>query len=217
MHDEMGFETVLTAYGLTECCGVVTMCRQGDSAETIANTSGRAIPGVEVEVQDEEGNEVPRGDAGEIMVRGYNVMQGYFNDEEKTAETITDEGWLHTGDIGVMDDDGNVNITDRKKDMYIVGGFNAYPAEIENLILENEDIVHVAVIGVPDERLGEVGAAYLVLREGAELTSEDVISWCRANMANFKVPREVHFVDELPRNATGKVLKYELREEHGGE
>lgn len=215
MHDELGCETVLTAYGLTECCGVVTMCRQGDSAETIANTSGRAIPDVEVQVQNEAGDELPRGDAGEIMVRGYNVMIGYFEDSEKTAETINDAGWMHTGDIGVMDGAGNIQITDRKKDMYIVGGFNAYPAEIENLLHQNTDIVHAAVIGVPHERLGEVGAAYLVLRDGASMTSDDVVSWCRENMANFKVPREVHFVDELPRNATGKVVKYQLRQQHG--
>lgn len=215
MHDELGCETVLTAYGLTECCGVVTMCRQGDSAETIANTSGRAIPDVEVQVQNESGDELPRGDAGEIMVRGYNVMLGYFEDADKTAATVNESGWMHTGDIGVMDDAGNIQITDRKKDMFIVGGFNAYPAEIENLLHQNTDIVHAAVIGVPHERLGEVGAAYIVLRDGAAMTSDEVISWCRENMANFKVPREVHFVAELPRNATGKVVKYQLRKMHG--
>jgi acyl-CoA synthetase (AMP-forming)/AMP-acid ligase II len=129
---ELGFETVLTAYGLTEATGVVTMCRDGDDAETIATTSGRAIPDVEVRIVDDSGAEVARGEPGEIVVRGYNVTQGYLDDPDATAEAIDADGWLHTGDIGVMDDRGYLDITDRKKDMFIVGGFNAYPAEIEN-------------------------------------------------------------------------------------
>ena len=206
MEKDLGFETVITAYGLTECTGVATMCRQDDDPETIATTSGRAIPDVEVVVADD----------GEILVRGYNVMQGYFEDPEQTAEAIDAEGWLHTGDIGEMDDRGYLKITDRKKDMFIVGGFNAYPAEIENLMLANDTIASVAVVGAPDERLGEVGVAYVVPRTGATVDPDELIAWCRDRMANYKVPRRVVVVDALPLNASGKVLKYELRERARG-
>ncbi|MBT8468041.1 MAG: FadD3 family acyl-CoA ligase [Deltaproteobacteria bacterium] len=212
MKDELGFETVITAYGLTESCGVVTMCRLDDDPETIATTSGRAIPDVEVRIIDNDGNPVPVDQPGEIVVRGYNVMKGYFDAGEETTKAIDDEGWLHTGDIGTMDERGYVKITDRLKDMFIVGGFNAYPAEIENTLLQMPGMGEVAVIGVPDDRLGEVGMAFVVPAPGQELTADTVISWSRKNMANFKVPRRVEIVDALPRNATGKVVKFELRE-----
>ncbi len=212
MRDRLGFETVITGYGLTEACGIATMCRHDDDPETIANTSGRAIPGVEVQVVDDDGNEVPRNEPGEVVVRGYNVMRGYFEATEETAQAIDAAGWLHTGDIGVMDERGYVRITDRKKDMFIVGGFNAYPAEIESLMLRHPAIAQVAVVGAPDERLGEVAWAFVVRKPGAELDADQLISWCRDEMANFKVPRNVEFCDELPMNATGKVLKFELRD-----
>ena len=212
MRDELGFDTVLTAYGLTESCGVVTMCREGDAAELIANTSGRAIPGVEVRCVDKQNNELARGEAGEIVVRGYNVMTGYFENEEETKKNIDSEGWLHTGDVGVMDDQGNIRITDRIKDMFIVGGFNCYPAEIENSLAAHNDIAQVAVIGIPDERMGEVAMACIVKNEGSALTEEEVVAWSRENMANYKVPRRVKFFQELPLNATGKVQKFILRD-----
>jgi len=212
MHDELGFETVITGYGLTECCGIVTMCRFDDDPETIATTSGRAIPGVEVRCIDPEGREVPRGEPGEVVVRGYNVMKCYFDDPAATAETIDADGWLHTGDVGVMDERGYLRITDRIKDMFIMGGFNCYPAEIENLMLSNTELAQVAVIGVPDERMGEVGMAFVVPVPGRQPTPEDIIAWCREHMANYKVPRYVEIVDELPMNASGKVMKYVLRE-----
>ena len=212
LRDELTFETVITGYGLTETCGIATMCRFDDDPETIATTSGRAIPDVEVLVFDEAGKEVPRGEPGEIVVRGYNLMVGYFDDPEETAATIDQEGWLHTGDIGIMDERGYLRITDRTKDMFIVGGFNAYPAEIENLMLRNDQIAQVAVVGVPDGRLGEVGMAFVVSRPNASPDPDTLLSWCRAEMANFKAPRYVVIVDELPLNATGKVLKFELRE-----
>ncbi len=212
MRDELGFDTVITGYGLTEACGIATMCRHDDDPETIAETSGRAIPGVEVQVVDGEGREVPRGEPGEVVVRGYNVMQGYLDDPEQTAETIDRDGWLHTGDIGVMDDAGYLRITDRKKDMFIVGGFNAYPAEIENLLLAHGKLAQAAVVGVPDERLGEVGMAYVVPKSGETVDPDEVIAWAREQMANYKAPRYVEVVDSLPLNASGKVLKYELRE-----
>ncbi len=161
MRDELGFGTVLTAYGLTESCGTVTMCRRSDPAEIVAATSGRAIPGLEVRAV-AEGTEVPPGEPGEIVVRGYTVMSGYWGNEEATAEAIDGDGWLHTGDVGVLDTAGNVTITDRVKDMYVVGGFNAYPAEIEAILRGNDAVAQVAVVGVPDERMGEVGCAYVV-------------------------------------------------------
>ncbi|MFJ4784460.1 FadD3 family acyl-CoA ligase [Streptomyces sp. NPDC088794] len=205
LRGELGVGTVLTAYGLSEASGIVTMCRRGDPPEVIASTSGRAIPGTEVKV------DAAPGEPGEILVRGFNVMRGYYEDEAATAEAVTPDGWLRTGDVGVLDGAGNLRITDRIKDMFIVGGFNAYPAEIEQLLGLHADVADVAVIGVPDARLGEVGKAYVVRRAGAVTTGEDLIAWARREMANYKVPRTVEFVAGLPRNASGKVLKRELR------
>ena len=216
MKDELGFETVITAYGLTESCGVVTMCRLDDDAETIATTSGRAIPDVEVRIIDSSGRPLPPNEPGEIVVRGYNVMKGYLDAPEETRKAIDEDGWLHTGDIGTLDERGNIKITDRLKDMFIVGGFNAYPAEIENTLLKMPGVGEVAVIGVPDERLGEVGMAFIVPAPGQSLTPDAVIRWSRERMANFKVPRRVEVLDALPRNATGKVVKFELRERARG-
>jgi acyl-CoA synthetase (AMP-forming)/AMP-acid ligase II len=205
LKSELKIDTVLTAYGLSEASGIVTMCRRGDAAQVIASTSGRAIPDTEIRV------EAALGSPGEVLVRGFNVMQGYFEDPDATATVLDADGWLHTGDIGVLDDAGNLRITDRIKDMFIVGGFNAYPAEIEQLLGLHPDVADVAVIGVPDGRLGEVGKAYVVRRAGAVLTADDLIAWSRREMANYKVPRVVEFVGELPRNASGKVVKGELR------
>jgi HIP---CoA ligase len=221
MGDELGFTTVLTAYGLTESCGTVTMCRRSDPPEIVARTSGRAIPDLEVRVV-ADGQEVPTGEPGEIVVRGYTVMSGYWSNPEATAEAIDTDGWLHTGDIGVMDAQGNVRITDRVKDMYVVGGFNAYPAEIEAILRGNEAVAQVAVVGVPDQRMGEVGCAYIVPASGmpsgetdeADALGRAILSWSRDAMANYKVPRGVVLVDTLPVNASGKVLKRELRERH---
>jgi acyl-CoA synthetase (AMP-forming)/AMP-acid ligase II len=209
MRDRLGFETVVTGYGLTESSGIATMCRHDDDPKTIATTSGRAIDDVEVIVVDDDGSELDPGEPGEILVRGYNVMLGYLDDPEQTAEVIDAEGWL--GDIGVMDKRGYVAITDRKTDMFIVGGFNAYPAEIENILVAHESVADAALVGVPDKRLGEVGMAWVVPAAGTEPTSDDLRKWCREEMANYKVPRFFQFVDSLPLNASGKVLKYELR------
>jgi acyl-CoA synthetase (AMP-forming)/AMP-acid ligase II len=205
------FETVITAYGLTESTGVATMCRADDDAEIIATTSGRAIHDVEVRIVDDANVEVPTGDPGEIVVRGYNVMQGYFEEPEQTAEAIDADGWLHTGDVGTMDAEGNIKITDRKKDMFIVGGFNAYPAEIEASLLRHPGVAMVAVVGIPDERMGEVGMAFVVPKAGVTVAADEIIAWSREQMANYKAPRRVAVVDALPLNASGKVLKHELR------
>jgi len=212
MRAELGFETIVTGYGLTEATGIATMCRHDDDPETIATTSGRAIPDVEVQVVDEKGVEVPRGEPGEIVIRGYNVMKGFIHDPQATAEAIDADGWLHTGDVGVMDGHGYVRITDRTKDMFIVGGFNAYPAEIENMVNEHPAVGSVAVVGVPDARMGEVGYAFVIPRLNANIEPDELIAWCREKMANYKVPRYVEIVDAFPLNASGKVLKFELRE-----
>lgn len=211
MYDELGFDRVLTAYGMTECT-TITSCLPGDPAELVARSCGKAIPGLEVIIADEKGREVRRGETGEVRVRGYGVMLAYLDDERATAETIDADGWLHTGDIGTMDADGYVQITDRKKDMYISGGFNCYPAEVEKLLADHPAIATVAVVGVPDERMGEVGCAYIILRPNRTATEAEILGWARENMANYKIPRSIIFRDELPTNASGKILKTELRQ-----
>ena len=212
MRAQLGFETVLTGYGLTESCGFAALCRSGDDAETIATTSGRAMPGVEIRIADTNGDALPTGATGEILIRGYNVMQGYFGQQGASSEAVDDEGWLHTGDLGTLDERGYLRITDRIKDMFIVGGFNCYPAEIERLFSAHPAVAQVALVGVPDERLGEVGHAYVVLRSGEHASPEELTDWARKNMANYKVPRHLTLVDQLPVSAAGKVLKYRLRE-----
>ncbi|MBB2991800.1 acyl-CoA synthetase (AMP-forming)/AMP-acid ligase II [Mycolicibacterium iranicum] len=205
VHEELPFQTLATGYGLTEA-GTVTLSRPGDSFEDIATTAGVACDGVEMRIAAD----------GEVLVRGYTVMQGYLDDPAATAETIDADGWLHTGDLGTVDDAGRLRIVGRKKDMFIVGGFNAYPAEIEGFLLEHPDVAQAAVIGVPDERLGQVGKAFIVAQRhaghgGGQLSAEGLIAWCRDRMAGFKVPRYVEFLDELPLNATGKVMKDKLQ------
>ena len=196
----LGIDQVVTAFDMTEAV-VATMCREDDSAETVATTCGRPIPGMEAAI----------GDNGELLLRGEFVMLGYLDDPRATAEAIDADGWLHTGDIGTLDEHGNLTITDRLKDMYICGGFNVYPAEVEQALMRLEGVRDVAVIGVPDERMGEVGRAFVVVAAGSTTGAEDVLAFARERLANFKVPREVELVDALPRNLGGKVLKNELR------
>lgn len=210
IREELGMKDIITAYGMTECVNI-TSCVPGDSAETIAQTCGCAMPGNEVIVAGADGKEVARGEAGEIWVRGQGVMLGYLDDLVATSDAIDAAGWLHTGDVGTMDDRGYVRITDRLKDMYISGGFNVYPAEVEKLLASHPAIAMAAVVGVSDDRMGEVGKAFIVLRPDARACEEELIAWSRANMANYKVPRGFSFVEELPRNASGKVLKTALR------
>jgi acyl-CoA synthetase (AMP-forming)/AMP-acid ligase II len=212
MREKLGFENVVTGYGLTEAHGIATMCRHDDDAETIAKTSGRAIPGVEVRLVGDDGNEVATGSPGEVVVRGYNLMKGYLDDPAATAEAIDADGWLHTGDIAVADAAGNIDITDRMKDMFIVGGFNAYPAEIERAMTAHPAVAAVAVVGVPDQRLGEVGMAFVIAATGTTIDNDELIAWCRERMANYKVPRYIEVVAALPLTASGKVLKYDLRD-----
>lgn len=201
MREELGIDQVVTAFGMTEAV-VVTMARDGDDAELVATTCGRAIPRMETRI------DAPTpGEAGELLVRGDFVMLGYLDDPAATVEAIDADGWLHTGDVGVLDEAGNLRITDRLKDMYISGGFNVYPAEVEQALLRLDGVDDVAVVGVPDERMGEVGKAFVV----GSASGEDVIAFAKERLANFKVPRFVETVDALPRNLSGKVLKTELR------
>ena len=211
------FSEVVIAYGLTESCGTVTVGDPDTEPELMSRTVGKAIEGTEVIVAGPEGKPLEPGESGEVLVRGYNVMRGYFSDRVATAEAIDPGGWLHTGDIGSLDAEGNLRITDRLKDMYITGGFNVYPAEIEQAITRHPAVSEAAVVGVPDpgQRLGEVGVAYVVLRPGETASTAEIISFCRDRLANFKVPRYVRVVGSLPRNASGKVLKYELRSRQG--
>jgi acyl-CoA synthetase (AMP-forming)/AMP-acid ligase II len=210
MQSELDFEMVITAYGLSEAV-VVTMCREGDDPETIAHTSGAPTAEFEVRIAGDDGTVLPAGESGEIQLRGPNLMLGYLDDPEATRKAIEPDGWFHTGDIGHLNERGYLTITDRLKDMLTVGGFNVYPAEVENAILGLDGVVECAVVGAPDERLGEVGRAYIVGKPGHSLEPEAVIAACRERLANFKVPRAVEIVDDLPHNAAGKVLKTELR------
>jgi acyl-CoA synthetase (AMP-forming)/AMP-acid ligase II len=203
MQNELDIDIVLTAYGLTEASGFGTMCRADDDAATVATTSGRPIAEFELAIAD---------GTGEVLLRGPNVMLGYLDDPDATAKAIDADGWLHTGDIGSLDEHGNLRITDRLKDMYICGGFNVYPAEIEQVLARLNGVADSAVIGVPDDRLGEVGKAFVVIRPGAELDEQAVIAHAREHLANFKIPRSVAFIDVLPRNPGGKVVKPQLRE-----
>ena len=212
MRAVLGIPVVLTGYGLTEACGTVTMTAPSDPPEIVVRSCGKAIEGVELKVVDAEGAAVAAATPGRVLVRGYNVMRGYLDDPEATAEAIDADGWLDTGDIGVVDEAGYLTITDRSKDMFITGGFNCYPAEIEALLLAHPGIGAVAVKGISDDRMGEVCAAWIVPAAKGALDAREVISWARGRMANFKVPRSITFVDDLPRNATGKVQKFLLPE-----
>ncbi|WP_150303722.1 FadD3 family acyl-CoA ligase [Pseudomonas saliphila] len=213
IRSRLGCSVVTTAYGLTECGGLATICDPDAPADVIAGTSGKPIPGTELRIIDSDNQPVADGENGEICLRGFHVMQGYFNNPEATEEAIDADGWLHTGDIGSLDEDGNLRITGRLKDMFIVGGFNCYPAEIEAALSEHPAIALVAVLGVPDERMGEVGCACVVLRQNHQLDEAGLIAWSRENMANYKVPRHVRFYPSLPTNASNKVDKLALGRE----
>jgi HIP---CoA ligase len=202
MQTELDFDIVLTAYGLTEANGFGTMCRADDDAVTVATTCGGPIADFELRI----------GEQDEVLLRGPNVMLGYLDDPEATAAAIDADGWLHTGDVGRVDDAGNLSITDRLKDMYISGGFNVYPAEVEQVLARLDGVAESAVIGVPDDRLGEVGKAFVVAKPGATLDEEMVIAYTREHLAKFKTPQSVEFLDALPRNPGGKVVKPLLRE-----
>jgi acyl-CoA synthetase (AMP-forming)/AMP-acid ligase II len=207
----LGIRRVINAYGLMEGC-VVSMTRADDDPSVISTTTGRALPDVEVMVVDDAGHSVAAGGAGEILVRGYGIMAGYWRDDAQTRASLTD-GWFHTGDIGVCDAAGNISIVDRKKDMFICGGFNAYPAEIEDLLLKIGSLSAVSVVGVPDPRRGESAVAFVVPSSGRQVDEPGVIAWARQNLAGYKVPSRVFVRDSLPLNPNGKVMKDALRRE----
>ncbi len=206
---ELPFSLIVTGYGLTEA-GTACSSSPDDDAEAIATSVGRPRPGFEIRIVGEGGRDVELGASGEVLVRGLSVMAGYLDDPTETAKTLSSDGWLATGDLGLLDEGGRLHIVGRVKDMFIVGGFNAYPAEIENILLRHPAISQAAVIGIPDERFGEVGMAFVVVTE--DVRTDDIIEWSRAEMANYKVPRVVEIIDQLPLNATGKVMKDVLRE-----
>lgn len=212
--DRMNMAEVTIAYGMTETSPVSTQTSASDALETRVTSVGRAHPHVEIRiVNPATGQTVPRGETGEFMTRGYSVMNGYWEDPDRTREAIDDHGWMHTGDLAVMDEDGYVNIVGRIKDMIIRGGENIYPREIEEFLYSHPEIVEVQVIGVPDSKYGEEIMAWIQLREGvSDVSGEDIKAFCKGQIAHFKVPRYIKFVDSFPMTVTGKIQKFVMRE-----
>ncbi|MCD6136628.1 long-chain-fatty-acid--CoA ligase, partial [Candidatus Bipolaricaulota bacterium] len=203
---------VSIAYGLTEASPVITMTRFDDSVDLRVETVGRALPGIEVKMADDDHAPVPTGEMGELACRGYNVMMGYYKMPDKTAEAIDGEGWLYSGDLATMDEQGYVRIVGRKKDMLITGGFNVYPAEIEEYLFTHPKVQNVSVVGAPDDVMGEVAVAYIIPREGETIDPQEIVDYCAGKIANFKVPRYVEIVDEFPMTQSGKIQKFRLRD-----
>lgn len=209
--DDLGCN-VCICYGLTEASPVITMTRFDDPLDKRVETVGKPLPGIEVKVVDDARQEVPVGETGELACRGYNVMLGYWKDPAATRQVIDDEGWLYSGDLATLDEEGYVRIVGRKKDMYIVGGFNVYPAEVEEVLFTHPDVQNVSVVGVPDPVMGEVGMAFLIPREGHTPDLQEVVDFCARRIAAFKVPRYVVVGHEFPMTSSGKVQKYKLAE-----
>ena len=207
--------TISAGYGMTECCGSATQTLPDDDVERIVHTVGRPIAGTQVKIVRPDGSTAQAGEAGEVLIQDDKLLLEYLDDPAATREAIDAGGWLHSGDIGALDADGYLRITDRLKDMYIVGGFNVYPAEIERQMSALEGLHACAVVGVPDERLGEVGHVFIVRAAGSKLSEAQVFAWSKANLANYKAPRRVTFVEALPTNASGKTVKFELRQMSG--
>lgn len=211
--NELRPELIHGGYGLTEATSLVSAAIPGaDTVEQVATTVGRPALDMEVRIVDEEGHDVALGEPGELLVRGYNVMRGYWDEPDRTAEAIDSDGWLRTGDIATMDEQRYIRITDRKKDMILVGGFNVYPAEVERILGQHPHVQDIAVVAAPDQRLGEVAVAFVVPRPDSGLTEADFLAWSAERIANFKCPRRMILVESLPRNASMKVLKNELRD-----
>jgi fatty-acyl-CoA synthase len=208
----MHMDEVLIAYGQTECSPVNHMTLANDPLEKRVETVGRAGPHLEVKIVGEGGQVVPVGEKGDICARGYAVMKGYWEDPERTADTVDTEGWLHSGDLGVMDEEGYVAVVGRLKDMIIRGGENIYPREVEEFLYTHPDIQDAKVIGVPDEKYGEAVCAWVQLREGSQLSEDDIRAYCKDHIAYFKVPRYIRLVREFPMTVTGKVQKFKMRE-----
>jgi fatty-acyl-CoA synthase len=210
--DEMHLSEMTIGYGMTETSPVSTQTHIGDSLEKQVSTVGRVHPHLEVKIVDAEGRIVPRGSTGEFCTRGYSVMLGYWDDCEQTAEVIDNKGWMHTGDLATMDADSYCNIVGRIKDLVIRGGENIYPREIEEFLYRHPSIQDVQVFGVPDSRYGEELCAWIKVRVGEVLTEADVKVFCEGQIAHYKVPRLIRFVNEFPMTVTGKVQKFIMRE-----
>jgi len=211
--EKMGIKGLVAAYGMTENSGATTVTQIGDPLEVIATTVGKPLPDVEIKIIDpESGQDIGREQQGELCTRGYIVMKGYYKMPEETAKVFSDDGWCHTGDLGVIDKEGNLKITGRLKDMFISGGTNVYPAEVENFLFKHPKIKQVSIIGVPDKKMGEVGMAFVILKKGEESTAEEIIEFCKGKIANYKIPKYVEFVEGFPLTAIGKVQKFKLRE-----
>jgi fatty-acyl-CoA synthase len=212
--DLMHMNEVTICYGLTESSPVMTQTRYDDTIEVKVETVGRALPGVEVTIRNPDtGEECPVGVHGEFCCRGYNTMKGYYKMPEETAKCIDEKGWLHSGDLGVKDNEGNFRVTGRIKDMIIRGCENVYPKEIEDFLYTMPGIKDVQIIGVPSEKYGEEVSAFIVLHPGVSITEEDVRDYCRGQISRFKIPKYVFFVDGFPLTSSGKIQKYLLREE----
>jgi len=213
VQSRMNMHEVTIAYGMTETSPVSTQCATDDPVERRVSTVGQVLPHIEIKIIDGEGRIVPRGETGEFCTRGYSVMTGYWNDEAKTAEAIDAGGWMHTGDLATMDDEGYVNIVGRLKDMVIRGGENVYPREIEEFLYRHPKVQDVQVVGVPDPRFGEEVCAWIKLREGHSATDEEIREFCKGQIAHYKIPRYIRFVDAFPMTITGKVQKFIIRDE----
>jgi fatty-acyl-CoA synthase len=210
---QMGIDEMGIAFGMTETSPVTTQVRRDDTLENRCGTVGQVFPHTEIKVVDPDTSRtVERGEPGEFLARGYCVMRGYWNDPERTAEAIDENGWMHTGDLATMDEQGYVRVVGRIKDMVIRGGENIYPREIEEFLYTHPAVADVQVIGVPDERYGEELMAWIVRRPGAELTEDAIREFCRSRIAHYKVPRYVKFVDSFPMTVTGKVQKFKMRD-----
>jgi fatty-acyl-CoA synthase len=211
--EKMNMKDITICYGLTEASPVMTYTRIGDDFKLRVETVGRALPHIEVKIIDPEtGETLPHGSQGEVCCRGYNVMKGYYNNPEATRETIGDDGWLHSGDLGIMDADGNLSITGRYKDMIIRGGENIYPKEIEEFIYRMDEVRDVQVAAVPSKKYGEEIGAFIIAKDGKNLQESDIIDFCRGKISRYKIPRYVHFVEDYPMTASGKIQKFKLTE-----
>lgn len=213
VQSQMNMGEVTIAYGMTETSPVSTQCATDDPVERRVSTVGQVLPHIEIKIVDGEGRAVPRGTTGEFCTRGYSVMKGYWNDEEKTREAIDDGGWMHTGDLAVMDEQSYVNIVGRLKDLVIRGGENVYPREIEEFLYRHPKVQDVQVIGVPDRKYGEEICAWVKLRDGEQATAEEIRDFCKGQIAHYKIPRYVEFVPEFPMTITGKIQKFVMREQ----
>jgi fatty-acyl-CoA synthase len=215
--NRMGMTEVTICYGMTETSPGSFQTGVEETLERRVATAGRVLPHLEAKVVDGEGRIVPRGQTGEILVRGYAVMRGYWGDAAKTADTIDAAGWLRTGDLGALDDDGYCRISGRLKDLVIRGGENIYPREVEEYLFRHDKIEQVAVFGVPDEKYGEELCAWIKLRTGCAASADEIHDFCRGQIAHYKIPRHIRFVDDFPMTVTGKIQKFMMRDQMAGE